>query len=185
MLPSGCKRCGVRGRWGCGVPSRERRETGGKRPSAVTRVRLAGRRGRGHGVYLRVCERPPSAPSRERRETSRNRPEAATRVRRRGSTLPTPPSHEPRLAAPRKRHATKSQEHRLQQLCRGSKYQPGVVEFDYREADLGGTKLGPRMGVGIFGLLRIPLLLGSAFLLSSDLSSPSTCAWKARRACCR
>lgn len=54
---------------------------------------------------------------------------------------------------------------------------------NYREADLGGTKLGPRMGVGILGLLRIPLLLGSAFLLSSGLSSTSSSI--GLHACCR
>lgn len=57
-----------------------------------------------------------------------------------------------------------------QQLHRGSKTRSRVVEFDGREADLGGTKLGPRMGVGILGLLRIPLLLGSALLLSIGFS---------------
>ena len=62
------------------------------------------------------------------------------------------------------------------QLGRGSKKMAPVVESKHSEADLGGTKLGPRMGVGIFGLLRIPLLLGSAFLLSSGLTFPSTCA---------
>ena len=44
----------------------------------------------------------------------------------------------------------------------GSKTRTVVVKINRREADLGGTRLGPRMGVGVFGLLRIPLLLGSA-----------------------
>lgn len=39
------------------------------------------------------------------------------------------------------------------------------VTLSLRTADLGGTKLGPRMGVGVLGPLRIPLLLGSAFLV--------------------
>ena len=42
----------------------------------------------------------------------------------------------------------------------------GIIQ--QQRADLGGTKLGPRMGVGVLGLLRIPLLLGLAFLLSID-----------------
>ena len=43
-----------------------------------------------------------------------------------------------------------------------------AVWFRYREVDLGGTGLGPRMGVGILGLLGAPLLLGSASLVSID-----------------
>ena len=43
-----------------------------------------------------------------------------------------------------------------------------------RKADLGGTKLGPRMGVGTLGLLRIPLLLGSAFLSRLQLCQSLT-----------
>lgn len=66
---------------------------------------------------------------------------------------------------------------------RGSKACARVVKSNYREADLGGTKLGPRMGVGILGLLRIPLLLGSAFLLSSGLSLTSSSI--GLHACCR
>ena len=74
-------------------------------------------------------------------------------------------------------------ETRVTAAYRGTKVCALVVEFSYREADLGGTKLGPRMGVGILGLLRIPLLLGSAFLLSSGLSATSSSI--GRHACYR
>lgn len=74
-------------------------------------------------------------------------------------------------------------ETRVTEAPQGSKACAGVVKSNYREADLGGTKLGPRMGVGILGLLRIPLLLGSAFLPSSGLSSTSSSI--GLHACCR